>query len=183
MNKVFGKKTDFAPIAEDGSRVIISYGFQEVDEENATWFEIYFYKKQTSQVSLADVKSAIIADIDARTDEKILCGFKYEDNDGIERNVWLSAENQRNYSEAQRLADKAGAKNYEPATFKIGEDENGKSCYKTFETLNDLNNFYFAVFAYIKEVLAAGWAEKDTIDFGPYEEFYTTPENSNSAEE
>lgn len=183
MNKVFGKKTDFAPIKEDASRVIISYGFESVDEENATWIEIYFYKKQISQVSLADVKAAIIADIDARTDEKILCGFKYADNDGVERNVWLSAENQRNYSEAQRLADKAGSKNYEAVTFKIGEDEEGKACYKTFETLTDLNNFYFAVFAYIKQCLAQGWQEKDSIDFGPYEAQFPVAENNQTVEE
>ena len=75
MNKVFGKQTDFAPIREDASRVIISYGYEIVDEENATWIEIYLYKKQISQVSLTDVKEAIIADINARTDEKILTGF------------------------------------------------------------------------------------------------------------
>lgn len=176
MNKVFGKKTDFAPVKEDASRVIICYGMEEVDAENATWYEIYFYKKQISQVSLADVNAAIIADINARTDEKILSGFKFEDNDGVERVVWLSAENQRNYSEAQRLADKAGSKNYEAVTFKIGEDEEGHACYKTFETLADLNNFYFAVFAYIKQCLADGWTEKDSFDFAPYEALFNVAE-------
>ena len=61
MNKVFGKKTDFAPIKEDASRVIICYGYEEVDEENATWVEIYIYKKQISQITLDDVKKAVAA--------------------------------------------------------------------------------------------------------------------------
>ena len=175
-NKYSGKKTDFAPVKEDASRVIICYGMEEVDAENATWFQISFYKKQISQLSLEDVKKAIIADINARTDEKILCGFKYEDNDGVERNVWLTAENQRNYSEAQRRAKDKGAKNYVPVTFKIGEDENGAACYRTFKTLDELNTFYDGVYEYIQQCLAAGWAEKDAFDFTPYEALFTTNE-------
>lgn len=176
MNKVFGKKTDFAPIKEDASRVIICYGYQEVDEENATWIEIYIYKKQISQVTLEDVKKAIIADIDSQTDEKILTGFIWTDNDGVERHVWLSKENQSNYSEAQRLADKKGSKNYTPKTFKISESEDKKAYYRTFETLSDLNEFYLAVYDYIEQCLGEGWQQKDAVDFGPYEAFFKAVE-------
>jgi len=176
MNKVFGKKTDFAPVKEDASRVIICYGYQEVDEENATWIEIYIYKKQVSQVTLEDVKKAIIADIDSQTDEKILTGFVWTDNDGVERHVWLSKENQSNYSEAQRRAEKKGNKNYVPVTFKIGEDENNAACYRTFETLDDLNNFYDGVYVHIQQCLAEGWQKKDAIDFEPYEAFFAAAE-------
>ena len=181
MNKVFGLISEYAPVREEGTRTVISYGFEAVDETNATWIEIYLPKKQNPMIGLKEVKEAIIADINKRTDEKILTGFVYEDNDGVERNVWLSDENQRNYSEAQRLAALVGSKNYEPVTFKIGEDENERACYRTFETLNDLNDFYFAVFAYIKQCLADGWAEKDSLDFGPYEELFPTPEPQNNA--
>ena len=176
MNKVFGKKTDFAPIKEDASRVIICYGYEEVDEENATWVEIYIYKKQISQITLKDVKDAIVADIDAQTEEKILTGFIWTDNDGVERHVWLSKENQSNYSEAQRLADKKGAKSYTPKTFKISEDENKKAYYRTFETLTDLNEFYYAVYDFIEQCLGEGWVKKDSIDFEPYEAFFAAAE-------
>jgi len=181
MNKVFGKKTDFAPVKEDASRVIICYGYQEVDEENATWIEIYIYKKQVSQVTLEDVKKAIIADIDSQTDEKILTGFIWTDNDGVERHVWLSKENQSNYSEAQRLADKKGSKNYTPKTFKISESEDKKAYYRTFETLADLNEFYYAVYDYIEQCLGEGWQQKDAIDFGPYEAFFKAVEEEEVA--
>ncbi len=183
MNKVQGKKAEFAPVREDASRVIISYGYTEIDEENATWIEVYIYKKQVSQVTFADVRDAIIADIDANTDEKILSGFKWNDNDGVERNVWLNAENQRNYSEAQRLADKAGTKNFEAQTFKISEDENHNAFYKTFNTLAELNEFYYAVFAYIKQCLGEGWVQKDNIDFAPYEAYFAERVSSETSEE
>lgn len=144
---------------------------------------MYLYKKQISSLSLSDVKDAIIADINARTDEKILSGFKYGDNDGVERSVWLSAENQNNYSEANRLANLVGSKKFEAVTFKIGEDEEGRACYKTFGSLDELNEFYFGVFAYIKQCLVDGWLEKDSIDFTPYEAFFPAAENNNASEE
>lgn len=174
MNKVQGLKEEFVPIREDASRVIISYGYKVVDETSATWIEIYIYKKQLSQLTFDDVKDAILADIDAETDEKILCGFVWPDNDGVERHVWLTRENQSNYSEAQRLADKKGSKNYTAKTFKISEDEDKRACYKTFETLAELNEFYYAVYAYIEQCLADGWIKKDSIDFGPYESMFNT---------
>ena len=166
MNKVFGKKTDFAPIKEDASRVIISYDYQEVDEVNATWKEIYLYKKQVSQVSLADVKQAVIADIDASTVEKIKSGFVWN-----EKPIWLSAENQRNFSEAQRLGI-VGRKE------KLGENEDGTPVYHVFETTEELDGFYRQVESYIHQCLADGRDMKDGIDWAPYEELYPSAESN-----
>ncbi len=184
MNKVFGITSDFTPVREEGTRIVISYNMVDEGNGKVSWIEIYLPKKQNSSIlSFGIVKEAIIADIDATTDKKILCGFKWNDNDGVERNVWLNAENQRNYSEAQRLADKAGAKNYEAQTFKISEDENHNAFYKTFSTLAELNEFYYAAFAYIKQCLAEGWAQKDSFDFSPYEACFPTVENGNNSVE
>lgn len=195
MNKVFGKKTDFAPIKEDASRVIISYGYVEVDEENATWLEIYLYKKQISQITLADVKAAIIADIDAQTDGKILEGYEWTILHGDETKakkdrrigetikVWLSRENQDNFKEAHRLACLDATKVI-PIKFKINEDEDKKAIYETFKTFDELNQFYLGAFAYIKQnCLDAGWVEKDSIDFSPYEEFFPVVENNANVSE
>ena len=177
MNKVFGKKTDFAPIKEDASRVIISYGYQEVDKENATWYEIYLYKKQVNQVSLADVKAAIIADINKRTDEKILGGFEYTP-DGTETSVkvWLSSENQFNFKAAFDLAIQTEGATL-PVTFKLGETEDGTPVYHEFATIMALQAFYSGAVAYINQALAEGWQEKDGIDWTQYETFFPVTEN------
>lgn len=170
MNKVFGKQTDFAPIREDASRVIISYGYEAEDEENASWIEIYFYKKQISQISLADVKNAIIADINERTDEKILTGFVWNG-----KPVYLSKENQENYLgalTAAQLTDGASL----PIKFKLGEDSEGKAVYHTFNSVNTLKQFYLEGVAYINQTLNDGWQEKDAIDFEPYETFFAAAE-------
>ena len=181
MNKIQGKKTEFAPIREDASRVIISYGYQELDTENGTWFEIYLNKKQVSQVSLADVKAAIIADINKRTDEKIISGFVWTPEGGDPIPVWLSTENQFNFKSAYDLAvQKNGATL--PVTFKMGEDAEGTPVYHTFETMEDADDFYIKAVAFINQTLAAGWDEKDGMDWTPYEALFPTPTNTNASE-
>lgn len=169
MNKVFGNKTDYAPIREDASQVIISYGLEEqADGVNATWYEIYLYKKVTSQISFDIVKNLIISDINARTDEKILNGFVWNDI-----SVWLSSENQFNFKAAYDLAVQSGGATL-PITFKMGEvsDEEGKitPVYYTFEDMATFTDFFGKSVAYINQCLNEGWAEKDNMDFTPYEQ-------------
>lgn len=177
MNKTFGIVADFAYIKDDGTRTIVSYDFEAVAEsDNATWREVYFAKNKTAKPTLAQIKPAIIADINARTAEAILNGMLYADNDGEQRNVWLSAENQHNFAEGHRKAVLKGAKNYEPVTFKIAEDGEGNACYRTFDTLNDLGDFIFAIDDHINACLAAGYAEKDGMDWSVYEQNETTEE-------
>lgn len=179
MNKTFGKAADFAYRKDDGTRTIVSYDFEAVAEsDNATWREVYFPKNKTANPSVAQIKSAIIADINARTAEDILTGLLYADNDGTQRNVWLSAENQHNFAESHRKAVLQGNKNYEPVTFKIAEDENGDACYRTFDTLADLTEFIFAIDGHIAACLAAGYAEKDGMDWSVYEQPATAAEQS-----
>ena len=47
MNKIYGLISDFTPVKEDASRVIIGYGMTpDADGVHATWKEIDFYKKK-----------------------------------------------------------------------------------------------------------------------------------------
>ena len=155
MKKVYGKKSDFAPIREDGSRVVISYGYQkEADGKHATWYEVYFYKKQVSQVTFAAIKQAITADINARVKENIISGFVWND-----KPVWLSEENQINFFQG-----------VVPVTFKIGEQEDGTPVTHTFETEEELKSFCTACASWRQQCLAAGYQEKDGIDWSVYGE-------------
>ena len=176
-NKVSGKKSEFAPVREDASRVIVSYGFNAIDEENATWNEIYFYKKQHAQVSFADIKQAIIADIDARTVERITSGFVWTPlAEGAEPiNVWLSTENQLNFKAAYDLAVQKQGSTL-PVTFKLGEQEDGTPVYHTFETMEEADDFYTKAVAYVNQTLAEGWAVKDAVDWTPFKPATETKE-------
>lgn len=179
MNKMSGKKSDFAFIREDASRTVIGYGLKKLTGENLyEWYEIYIYKTKKSNIGLKDVKDAIYADINKKTDEKILNGFKWTPAGGEPVNVYLSEENQRNFSEAQRMA--AENSFVLPITFKLGETDDEQPVYHTFETAEELNSFYLSAFSYINQCLNAGWKEKDAIDWSPYEALFPVPENPNT---
>ena len=120
MNKVNGKKTSFAPIREDGSRIAICYGLKKLSGDMYEWLEVYLPKKQTSTLSLQTVKDVIIADINARTDEKIVSEMVWTPQAGGDPiPVWLSQEKQFNFKSEYDLAvQKQGATL--PDTFKMG---------------------------------------------------------------
>lgn len=120
--------------------------------------------------TMDDVKSAVYDIYNAQTDEKILSGFVWTPVGGEPINVWLSDENQRNFSEADRKAKD----NPEilPITFKIGEDAEKNPVYHVFETYEELDGFYMQAFAFVNQCLNEGWQRKDSIDWSEYEVFF-----------
>jgi hypothetical protein len=160
MNKVNGKKTSFAPIRDDGSRIAICYGLNKLSKDLYEWFEVYLPKKQLSQLTFADVKAAIIADIDERVKAQIIGGMTWNG-----KPVWYSIENQLNFTNATA-----------PVTLKTGEQEDGTAIYEDFDTAEQLATFCAACNAHKQNALTAGWAEKDGIDWAPYEDYFKTEE-------
>ena len=171
MNKVNGKKTSFAPIREDGSRITICYGLKKLSDELYEWLEVYLPKKQTSTLSLQMVKDAIENDINSRVDEKILCGYPWTvlhgDDAGKDVKVWLSKENQSNF--------KAKALTF-PTIYKIAEDDDHNAVFEVFQNFEELEAFYLGGIAYIEQCYQAGWQEKGSIDWTPYEDYFKTEE-------
>lgn len=166
MEKKNGKLSDFALMRTEGTQIIIGYGLKKITGTKLyEWYEIYVPKSQINQLSFQDVKDAIIADIDVRTDTKILNSYQFTP-DGEEEPiiVWLSKESQTNFSEAHRLQ-------IVPVKFKLNEDEDKNPIYHTFETFEELNRFYIGGVQYINQCLNEGWAEKDGIDWQPYKDF------------
>ena len=161
-NKVCGPATDFTMVKNEGTRIVISYDLQEeAGVELATWRELYFPKKQ-GKPSFEQAKAAIIADIDEQTDEKILNSYEFTP-DGAETPivVWLSKENQTNFSEAHRLQ-------FIPVKFKLNETADKQPIYHTFENFEELDRFYKGGVQFINQCLNEGWAKKDSIDWDAY---------------
>ena len=152
-NKYCGNVSDYAPVSEDQSRVVIMYGLNPTKDENAEWRQLAFYKKQ-GKPSFEQVKAAIFADINERVKAKIIGGFVWN-----EKPVGLSEENQMNFAQA-----------VVPATFKIGEDANGDPIYQEFATKTELKAFVEACVQWKQQCLAEGWNEKDNFDWTPYAE-------------
>jgi len=161
MNKVCGYKSDYIPVRHDVSRFVISYGLEESSNGFCTWYEIYIYKKQKGNLFSDEIKEAIINDINSQTDYKILTGLVWND-----KPVWLSKENQFNFSEGERKAKDNPS--ILPVTYKIGQDSDGNPVYHTFTTVEDIVGFYDTCFAYINQCLNEGWQRKDNIDWSLY---------------
>ena len=112
--------------------------------------------------NINDIKQAVLEGVNRMIDEKILSGFVWKDMP-----VWLSTENQFNYKAAYDLAVMSQGQSL-PVTFKFGTTES--PVYYTFETLDDISDFYISAMAYINTTLAEGWKLKDSIDWSVYEE-------------
>jgi hypothetical protein len=64
----------------------------------------------------------------------------------------------------------------------MGETEEGTPVYHTFETMEDADDFYLHAVAFIQQTLAAGWQDKDTINWKPYERALTPKTEEAEAE-
>jgi hypothetical protein len=80
--------------------------------------------------------------------------------------VWLSIENQFNYKAAYDMAVMSQGKSL-PTVFKFGTTYN--PVYYSFESLEDISDFYISAMSYINTCLAEGWKKKDSIDWSVYE--------------
>lgn len=108
-----------------------------------------------------EVRSLVSGWYNAETDKRILSGFEY---DG--QLVWLSSENQFNYKAAYDLAIQTGGQNL-PVTFKFGTDDSPS--YRTFETVEKLQDFYIKVMEHVQTALLEGWKKKDALDLALYD--------------
>jgi hypothetical protein len=128
--------------------------YQTEEADGVTFIEHRFDYKP----SIEEVKEFVVGVINRQTDEKILSGFVWKG-----QSVWLSAESQRNFSEAHRMG-------MVPVTFKLWELPGGTAVYHTFETMSELDDFYRHACAYINQCLQEGWQKKDSFDFSVYED-------------
>lgn len=169
MLRITHLKEKYVPLSQLASgRWKIHFGFTPYYEEDedgnkvetqlGTWTEALVPFKP----SLEQLKKLVLDAINKDVDEKILSGFVWKDMP-----VWLSTENQFNYKAAYDLAVMSQGQSL-PVTFKFGTTES--PVYYTFETLDDISDFYISAMAYINSTLAEGWKLKDGIDWSVYEE-------------
>nr|DAP62055.1 MAG TPA: protein of unknown function (DUF4376) [Crassvirales sp.] len=167
MIRVTNLKDYYTPISVSGNIVKIAFDYKpfydinedgnKVESNVGTWAEHVFRNKP----SLSQIKDFILTEINKRTDRLILSGFVWK---GVP--VWLSMENQLNYKTAYDLAVQTNGQVL--PTFKFGTTES--PVYYKFESLEDLKDFYISAMSYVTDTLAAGWQEKDKIDWTVYED-------------
>ena len=79
--------------------------------------------------------------------------------------IWLSSENQFNYKAAYDLAVQTAGATL-PVTFKFGTDN--APGYHTFNTVEELSDFYTKAMQHILSALADGWSKKDAFSLDSY---------------
>lgn len=166
MIRITNLKDYYTPLSVNGNIVKIAFDYEplfDTDEDGnkiesnvGTWSEHVFKKKP----SLSQIKDFILSEINKRTDELILSGFMWKDMP-----VWLSTENQFNYKAAYDLAVQTNGKSL-PITFKFGSSSNPQ--YYTFNSLEELTDFYTKVINHVNECLKEGWKKKDSINWEDY---------------
>lgn len=165
--KVKNRKNIFKPIVKIGDNsCIVRWDYKpltklnkngvEVETPLATWQEESF----NHIPSLDEIKSVILGYYNTLVEEKIICGFSWNN-----MKVWLSTENQFNYKAAYDLAIQTNGDNL-PIVMKFGDIEN--PIYYTFNTINELKDFYISSMKHIQDSLKEGWKIKDSIDWEKY---------------
>ena len=131
----------------------------EGEEDKVSYYETDVIVKY--KLRLFDIKNAILDAINKDVDNRIISEFIWKDMP-----VWLSTENQFNYKAAYDLAIISQGKSL-PVLFKFGTTDN--PIYYTFETIEDISDFYLSAMAYISKTLEDGWKMKDSIDWSAYD--------------
>lgn len=153
MIKVIGNLDKYTPIKKMGEVYQICWDLKS-NGKVGSWMK-------ATISSVKQVKSFILNYYNNQIDNKILKDFKWNGH-----SVWLSTENQFNYKAAYDLAIQTQGKSL-PVTFKFGTTLNPS--YYTFETLDDLQDFYIKAISFINDTLREGWKIKDSINWKDYE--------------
>ena len=180
MVKEIIQKADYRPVTRiDGQRVKLMFKTEDVkkpiyktDEYDEHGLPVIDHYEDTDYCNVlveyyrgvrteAAMRKLIEDWYNPEIDAKILTGFIWKD-----KPVYLSAENQRNFSEGQRMAEKDPS--ILPITYKIGQYGDGSPAYHTFDTFEELDGFYRQAFGYINQCLNEGWQKKDSFDWSLY---------------
>ena len=137
-------------------RVRCDYVIEDNEKESVSFEERDFSHKPT----IEEVQDFVLGVENDKIDFAILSGFEWN---GMK--VWLSSENQFNYKAAYDLAVQTNGTSL-PVTFKFGDTV---PVYHTFNTLEEISDFYTSALSYVNNTLAEGWARKDSLDWSEYE--------------
>jgi hypothetical protein len=173
-------KADYRPVTQiDGQRAKLMFKTEDVkkpiyktDEYDEHGFPIVDHYEDTDYCNAlveyykgerteAAMRKLIEDWYNPEIDAKILNGFVWN-----EKPVYLSDENQRNFSEGQRMAEKDPS--ILPITYKLGQYSDGSPAYHTFTTFEELDVFYKQAFGFINQCLSEGWQKKDGFDWSLY---------------
>lgn len=135
---------------------------RKIPTGTGTYYSNYVSNPKNKKPSIAEIKSIIFKEIDDKIKRNILSGLVWNGY-----NVWLSSENQKNYSDWYNLTK--DNMNVLPLTAKF--TKNNKTIYYEFSTHEEIASLYAEMVKHINKVINDGRKMKDSIDFSEYMEF------------
>ena len=157
MKKIFAATGRQDGVQQIGrKRWEIFYGYGKDGDNEYNYRQTLEYKPTPEEV-----RQIILDQINANVQEEILQGMRWNG-----REVWLSAENQRNIAFAYALAK--GGDLTTPPTLKLGTD-NDYILY-TFDNAEEVIAFAILVQEHIERCIEDGRQEKASVDWSCYEE-------------
>lgn len=140
-----------------------------VDEQGNTRTGINYEEAEyLHKPSIQEIKDTILGWYNKLIDNKILTGLVWKDFP-----IWLSSENQFNYKSAYDIAVQTKGLNL-PIPFKFGIDT---TVYYTFNSLDELSDFYLSCVVFVQDTLREGWESKDRFDWSIYENLLNNGDN------
>lgn len=151
MEKIIGTVIRNDSLKQIGrSRWIVYYGYTEIEDTEYGWSYCHTFEHRPSP---EEVRQVIFAQIDADTKEQITQGMRWHG-----RLVWLSAENQVNYTMWAMNAENNG---FMP-TIKLGTDE--APVLHTFADITEVHAFIAQMTQHITESIDANRKAKAEAD-------------------
>lgn len=172
MERIIVIKREYAPVTmhPEGRGYFINWDYQPSFEDDGTeaghgtCLSVFAaYRKPTVALAKYLIEDAYNSD----TSRKIYDGFKYEG-----KTVYLTGENQANYTAAYLLASQTDGANL-PYVIKAGNEEEG-SGYIALRNIDEMKSFYMAMTTYINRCVQDGWAAKDKVDYNAIEKALET---------
>lgn len=165
--KVKNKKTEYTPFKKiSDTNVVVMWDYTPIFKSNAkgekieTPLAVWQEKRFDYVPTLNEIKELINGYYNKNVEETILSGFVWK---GMQ--VWLSTENQFNYKAAYDLALQTNGASL-PMTFKFSNDT--ENVYYTFQTIDEITDFYMKAIKHIQTSLETGWLKKDKINWNLY---------------
>lgn len=157
FEKIYGISERRDEVVRRGTDWYLYFGQGKDTQGDYVFRKVYDHKPSPEKL-----KADITTLVNRNVDEKILTGYVWNG-----KPVYLSSENQFNYKSAYDLA--LQDETILPIKFKLGEDVEGKVVYYTFNTIEELKDFYTNAILHINHCLNEGWQEKDALNMSLYE--------------
>lgn len=157
MDKIYSEVRQDGVVRVGRNEWELFYGYgEDADGNGYNWRTRYNHRP-----TLDEIKKTIFEQISANTAKQIVEGYEWRG-----KQVWLSMENQSNYTRDYIMAKNGDLS--EMPTIKLGSDD--EAVLYTFANTEELCDFATGIRSHIQSCLNASWDERENINWSAYDD-------------